>query len=66
MVFVLGTVYTRGESLQNWLRHAQSVETPCNELSNVDLLEQPWPQLMYYAFYKLYSCNFRGWPCKEL
>jgi len=28
-----------GESPQSWFRHAQSVETPCNELSDADLSE---------------------------
>jgi len=28
-----------GESLWSWLGHAQSVETSCDELSDVDLLE---------------------------
>ena len=28
-----------GESSWSWLRHAQSVKTLCNELSDVDLLE---------------------------
>ena len=28
-----------GESLQNWLEHTQSVETPCNELGDANLSE---------------------------
>ena len=55
-----------GKSLQSWLRHIQSVETLYNKLGNVDLSEQPWPQLMYCASYELYGHNFRGWSCKKL
>ena len=55
-----------GGSPQSWLRHAQSVETSCDELSDVDLLERPWPQLMCCASYKPCGCNFREWSCKEL
>ena len=49
----------RGESPWSWLRHIQSIETLCNKLSNTDLSEQPWPQLICYASYKLYDHNFR-------
>jgi len=46
--------------VQSWLRHTQSVKTPCNECGDADLSEQPWPQLMCCASYKLHGCNFRG------
>ena len=49
----------KGKSLQSWLGHAQSVETPCDELGDADLLEQSWPQLMCCASYKPYGCNFK-------
>ena len=47
------------ESPRSWLGYAQSVETSCNELSDADLLEQPWPQLMCCASYKPCGYNFR-------
>ena len=31
------------ESLQIWLGYVQSIGTLYNELSDVDLLKQPWP-----------------------
>ena len=46
-------------SLWSWLENAQSIKTPCNELGDVGLLEQPWPQLIYYTSYKLCGHNFR-------
>ena len=49
----------QGESLQSWLRYIHSVKTLYSELSDVDLSEQPWPQLMYYTSYKLCGYNFR-------
>ena len=55
-----------GESPQIWLGHAQSVGTPCNELGDADLSEQPWLQLMCCASYEPHGHNFRGWSCKEL
>ena len=55
-----------GGSLWNWLEHAQSVETSCDELGDVDLSEQPQPQLMCCASYKPHGCNFREWSRKEL
>ena len=55
-----------GENPQSWLGHIQSVETSCNKLGNTDLSEQPWPQLMYCASYKLCSHNFREWSYKKL
>ena len=54
-----------GESLQSWLRYVQSVETSCDELSDVNLSEQPWPQFMCCASYKLCGSNFREWSYKE-
>ena len=54
-----------GESLQSWLRYTQSVKTLCNELGDVDLSEQPWPQLMCYISYEPHGHNFRGWFCKK-
>ena len=51
--------------VKGWLRNApQSIKTPCNELGDTGLLEQPWSQLI--CSYKLYGCNFREWSCKKL
>ena len=55
-----------GESPWSWLRYAYSVETSCNELGDMDLSEQPWPQLMCCVSYKPYGHNFREWSCKKL
>ena len=49
-----------GKSPCSWLGYAQSIETPCNKLGNVNLLERSWPQLMCCASYKPHGCNFRG------
>jgi len=45
---------------------SQSIETLCDELSDIDLSEQPWPQLIYCASYEPHGHNFREWSCKEL
>ena len=42
------------------------METPCNELGNVNLSEQSWPQLTYWASYELHAHNFREWFYKKL
>ena len=56
----------KGGSPWSWLGHVQSVETSCDKLGDIDLLEQPWPQLMCCTFYKPHDRNFREWFCKEL
>ena len=56
----------KGKSLQSWLRNSQSIEISCDELSNVDLLEQSWPQLICYASYEPYGHNFREWYYKVI
>ena len=60
------SLHFKGESPWSWLRHAQNVETSYDKLGDVDLLEQPWPQLICCAFYKPHGCNFREWSYKKL
>jgi len=48
-----------GESPWSWLGHIQSVKASCSKLSDTDLSEQPWSQLMCCASYELYGHNFR-------
>ena len=37
--YLLGTVQLEDKSLQSWLENTQSIETPCDELGNANLLE---------------------------
>ena len=48
-----------GESLQSWLGYTQNIEIICDKLGDMNLSEQPWPQLMCCAFYKSHGHNFR-------
>ena len=48
-----------GKSPQSQLRNIQSVETLSNKLSDMDLSEQSWLQLICYAVCLLHSNNFR-------
>jgi len=52
--------FTLGDkSPQGQLRNVQSVETLFNKLSDMDLSEQSWLQLICYAVCLSYSNNFR-------
>jgi len=63
---VLGTVCTWRWKFAELAQTCTECRNSCNELSDVDLSEWPWSQLICCASYKPYGRNFRDWSCKKL